>query len=306
MMGYKLPRSTLLLVDHDQQQIERLQKLFGGKYQIELAENGEIALQTAFDGDIDLVLCSAESQLIGGAELCSEIKNNPVTQHIPVIMYSPHPSEAQEQVCLDQGAIDYVSYQSSDSLVHSRVRNHMMLVEQQKVLEHVSCTDGLTGLANRMQLDTTLNRQWYAALRAGNSIALLMIDIDHFKYYNDEYGHLQGDECLRQVADAIEQSKCRQEDFAARYGGEEFVLLLPYTNLQGASQIAAQLLENVRKLQIPAAPQAAHKQVTVSVGVAAMSPKFDPHSISEPTELIKLADQKLFAAKRSGRNKFCA
>uniref|UniRef100_UPI0030F417E8 GGDEF domain-containing protein n=1 Tax=Paraglaciecola sp. TaxID=1920173 RepID=UPI0030F417E8 len=211
----------------------------------------------------------------------------------------------EEQMCLEIGAIDYIRRKALPQILHSRVRNHMILVEHQKMLEHVSSTDGLTGLANRMQLDTTLNRVWHAAIRAGHSIGLLMIDIDHFKFYNDEFGHIQGDECLKMVASTIAKCKCRDEDFAARYGGEEFVLLLPYTTLDGATKVAKQLLKNVRQLNIPAAARTEADRVTVSVGVAAMSPKFDPVQNISPMELINQADMQLFKAKRSGRDRLC-
>ena len=303
--GFTLPRSTLLLVETDTQQIASLQGMFSSEYNIEVAKEVKQAANIAFDMDIDLILCAVGSPSISGPELCRLIKNNPITQHIPVILLADQPSSAEEQMCLELGAIDYVNRDSVPAILFSRVRNHMVLVEHQKMLEHVSSTDGLTGLANRMQLDTTLNRVWHAAIRAGHSVGLLMIDIDHFKFYNDEFGHIQGDECLKLVASAIAKSQCREEDFAARYGGEEFVLLLPYTTLEGAKKVAKQLLNNVRQLNIPAAKRSGTDRVTVSVGVASMSPKFDPVQNISPMELIKQADSQLFKAKRAGRDRLC-
>tara|TARA_R110000868_G_scaffold1772_12_gene14144 strand:+ start:1063 stop:1983 length:921 start_codon:yes stop_codon:yes gene_type:complete len=304
-VSYTLPRSTLLLVDADTQQLATLRTMFSEDYNIEEAHDGKQAANAAFDKDIDLILCAVQSPNISGPELCTLIKNNPVTSHIPIILLSNKASAEEEQMCLELGAIDYINHKTAKQILFSRVHNHMVLVEHQKMLEHVSSTDGLTGLANRMQLDTTLNRVWHAAIRAGHSIGLLMIDIDHFKFYNDEFGHIQGDECLKLVASAIAKSKCREEDFAARYGGEEFVLLLPYTTLEGATKVAKQLLKNIRKLNIPAAQRAETDRVTVSVGVAAMSPKFDPLQNISPMELINQADMQLFKAKRAGRDRLC-
>lgn len=304
-IGYTLPRSTLLVVDADTQQIAALRTMFSHEYNIEVVQDGKEAANTAFDRDIDLILCAVNSPNISGPELCALVKNNPITCHIPIILLADDASPEEEQMCLEIGAIDYIRRKALPQILHSRVRNHMILVEHQKMLEHVSSTDGLTGLANRMQLDTTLNRVWHAAIRAGHSIGLLMIDIDHFKFYNDEFGHIQGDECLKMVASTIAKCKCRDEDFAARYGGEEFVLLLPYTTLDGATKVAKQLLKNVRQLNIPAAARTEADRVTVSVGVAAMSPKFDPVQNISPMELINQADMQLFKAKRSGRDRLC-
>ncbi|MEP7705594.1 diguanylate cyclase [Paraglaciecola sp. 25GB23A] len=300
-----LPRSVLLLVESNNKTLDTLRTMFGQQYIIEVAEDGQQALNLVYELDIDLILSAVEIPIISGLELCKRVNNNPLTQHIPVIFLASAASIEEEQMCLEIGAIDYINQFATPQIIHARIINHMRLVEQQKVFEYVSCTDGLTGLANRMQLDTTLNRVWHAAIRAGYSIGLLMIDIDHFKDYNDQYGHIEGDECLKLVATTIASSKGREEDFAARFGGEEFVLLLPYTDLVGAKRVARQLIKNIQNLNIPAAKSANAEQVTVSVGVAAISPKFNPLQNSSPLELINQADINLFKAKRAGRNRIC-
>lgn len=305
ILDHTLPQSTLLLVLSDQQTLDSLNTMFGQHYVIKVAGDGQQAVNLIYELDIDLILSAEDVTTISGSELCMLVKNNPLTQHIPVIIMASKPSVEDEQICLETGAIDYIHQDATPQIIHSRIINHMRLVEQQKRLEYVSCTDGLTGLANRMQLDTTLNRIWHAAIRAGCSIGLLMIDIDHFKDYNDQYGHIKGDECLKLVASAIAASKGRDEDVAARFGGEEFILLLPYTDLAGARKVARQLLKNVQNLNIPAAKNANAPQVTVSVGVAASTPKFDPLQSISPMELINRADIKLFKAKRAGRNRIC-
>jgi diguanylate cyclase (GGDEF)-like protein len=300
-----LPRSILLLVASDPQILNGWQAIFGSEYIVEVAEDGQQAINLVYELDIDLILSAVNVPSISGPELCLLIKKNPLTQHIPLIFLASAASIEEEQRCLEIGAIDYITQHATQQIIHSRIVNHMRLVEQQKVFEYVSCTDGLTGLANRMQLDTTLNRMWHAAIRAGHSIGLLMIDIDHFKDYNDQFGHIEGDECLKSVAATIASSKGREEDFAARFGGEEFVLLLPYTDLVGAKRVARQLIKNIQNLNIPAAKNSNVEQVTVSVGVAAISPKFDPLQNISPIELINQADINLFKAKRAGRNRIC-
>jgi diguanylate cyclase (GGDEF)-like protein len=304
-LDHTLPRSTLLLVEPNKKLLDEFRAIFAQTYNVEVAEDGQQAANLIYDLDIDLILSEVSLPTISGSELCVLVKNNPLTQHIPVILLSETPSTEEEQLCLELGAIDYINKHAIAQIIHSRVYNHMRLVEQQKVLEHVSSTDGLTGLANRMQLDTTLNRNWHAAIRAGYSIGLLMIDIDHFKDYNDQFGHIKGDECLKWIASAIANTKSREEDFAARFGGEEFVLLLPFTDLSGAKRVAKQLIKNIRNLNIPAAKNANAEFVTVSVGVAAIAPKFDPLQTINPMELINRADINLFKAKRAGRNRLC-
>ena len=182
----------------------------------------------------------------------------------------------------------------------------MLMVAQHKRLAQVSCTDGLTGLANRMQLDTMLNKEWYAAVRGGHSVAALMIDIDHFKLFNDEFGHLEGDACLKIIAAIIASSKRRERDFAARYGGEEFVLLLPFTDLNGAKQVAQELIENVQNRNIKSAKQASHPMVTISIGISAFSPTHKKSATADPIDLIDKADINLFKAKQAGRNQYAA
>ncbi len=182
----------------------------------------------------------------------------------------------------------------------------MTMVAQQKKLAQVSCTDGLTGLANRMQLDTMLNKEWYAAVRGNHSVAALIIDIDHFKLFNDEFGHLEGDNCLKIIAIIIASSKRRERDFAARYGGEEFVLLLPFTDLKGAKQVAQELIQNVQDRNIQSAKKASYPVVTISVGISAFSPTHKKNAVVNPIDLIGKADIHLFKAKQAGRNQYSA
>ena len=155
-----------------------------------------------------------------------------------------------------------------------------------------------------MQLDTMLNKEWYAAVRGNHSVAALIIDIDHFKLFNDEFGHLEGDSCLKIIATIIASSKRRERDFAARYGGEEFVLLLPFTDLKGAKKVAQELIQNVQNRNIQSAKQASHPVVTISVGIAAFSPTHKKNAVVNPIDLIGKADIHLFKAKQAGRNQY--
>lgn len=171
------------------------------------------------------------------------------------------------------------------------------LQAQQVALEGLAYRDGLTELGNRRALDATLLREWHLTVERGEPVALLMIDIDFFKQFNDSYGHLAGDECLRGVAGALNTRLGRETDFLARYGGEEFALIAPATTLAGAHQLAHELRERVQRLGI-ANDGSPYGVVTVSIGVAAgvESPTAGPLS------LLQAADTALYRAKDSGRN----
>jgi diguanylate cyclase (GGDEF)-like protein len=165
-----------------------------------------------------------------------------------------------------------------------------------------SVTDGLTELANRRQFDDLLAQEWKHALRDRKPLALIMVDVDSFKKYNDTYGHAHGDECLKQIAQALVKGGRRQYDISARYGGEEFALILPNINLANARRRAEHLRKKVEALQIPHPSSETSSWITISLGVAALVPS----SASDPAVLLKLADQALYKAKRTGRNRVCS
>jgi diguanylate cyclase (GGDEF)-like protein len=166
-------------------------------------------------------------------------------------------------------------------------------------LERHSQSDGLTGLGNRRYFELRLHEEWSRATRQHWPISVLFIDIDYFKRYNDHYGHLQGDDCLRRVAEAIQHAVKRDIDVAARYGGEEFVILLPDTHLAGAEQVARELQQAIRKLHIEHRGSNVEPFVTLSIGIASHIPRFP----EKPEELLHAADTALYQAKEHGRNR---
>lgn len=165
-------------------------------------------------------------------------------------------------------------------------------------LERFSNRDGLTGLSNRRYFEQRLQEEWSLSTRQQRPIALLFIDIDYFKRYNDHYGHLRGDDCLRRVAEAIGKAVKRDIDVAARYGGEEFVILLPGTDLSGAEQVARELQTAIRHLHIEHRSSNVEPFVTLSIGIASLIPRFP----DKPEELLHAADTALYEAKHHGRN----
>ncbi len=178
------------------------------------------------------------------------------------------------------------------------LRDMTVQKEAQRALEQLANKDGLTGIANRRSFDNTLETEWRRAMRKTKSLTLLMVDVDHFKGYNDTYGHQAGDECLRRVAAAMVDIPVRVGDQVARYGGEEFAVILPDVNLQGAAVVAERIRAAVEQLALVNRVADAGL-VTVSIGVASVTASRN-HT---PSQLIALADAALYDAKRRGRNR---
>ncbi|MBM2811015.1 MAG: response regulator receiver modulated diguanylate cyclase [Chloroflexi bacterium] len=189
-----------------------------------------------------------------------------------------------------------------DRLVVAMVRDITRRKDLERQLEERSLSDGLTGIANRRRFDEVLEKEWRRATREPTSLALLMIDIDHFKDYNDALGHLAGDDCLRQVAQALEHTVRRAGDLVARYGGEEFAVLLPNTSMPAACDLAEKMRARVEDLQIPHTSGRPCPYLTVSIGVAVVESAVGDVAI----DLISAADDALYQAKGEGRNRVSA
>lgn len=179
-----------------------------------------------------------------------------------------------------------------------RKRAEAELKNHRDILESLSKRDGLTNIANRRCFDDYLNQEWRRAARSRRPLSLIMMDIDFFKRYNDNYGHIAGDECLKQIAGALQKSVKRPEDLVARYGGEEFACILPETDAKGALRVANDLQESISSLGILHAFSTVADHVTVSIGGATIHPS----PITSPGLLIETADRLLYGAKKKGRN----
>jgi diguanylate cyclase (GGDEF)-like protein len=159
--------------------------------------------------------------------------------------------------------------------------------------------DGLTEIANRRCFDEQFKKEWRRCHREQRPLALMMCDVDHFKLYNDTYGHQMGDECLKHIADALLRVTKRPGDVVARYGGEEFVVILPSTDSDGARQVAEALQDELQRLKIPHASSSVNPYVTLSIGVAGMLPTRE----CALDKLLGIADEALYQAKENGRNR---
>jgi diguanylate cyclase (GGDEF)-like protein len=180
------------------------------------------------------------------------------------------------------------------------VRKEQLLAQANESLSRQSTTDGLTGIANRRKFDQMLAIEWQRAARSGNSLSLLLVDIDHFKRYNDHYGHVAGDECLRRVTHVLASCVRRAGELLARYGGEEFVLLLPGADLDHARDLAQRCLHAMHRENIPHGSSPTADHITFSIGVAQLYPA----GAKDPESLVNAADTAMYRAKTDGRDRY--
>jgi len=183
--------------------------------------------------------------------------------------------------------------------IRDRKRSEEQLAQLQARLEEMSYQDGLTGVANRRMFDAVLEREWNEARRSGQALSLVMLDIDYFKQYNDHYGHLQGDECLRQVARSLLSASTRARDFLGRFGGEEFVMILPDTDAQSAMRVAERCRALVLDQGIAHEGAGIGRTLTISLGVATQLPE----EAGSARDLVERVDRRLYEAKQQGRNR---
>jgi diguanylate cyclase (GGDEF)-like protein len=295
-----LPRRPRLLVVDDQAvNVQAMYQVFGADHQLFVATSGLQAEKLAHEKQPDLVLLDVVMPDVDGFEVCRRLKSDPITRDIPIIFVTGQNDEAAETRALDVGAVDFITKPINPRIVRARVRTHITLKQHSDRLRRIALVDGLTGLYNRRCLDEVLHRESRRALRTSRPMALLMLDIDHFKRYNDQYGHGAGDVCLQRVAATLATTLTRPGDLAARYGGEEFACVLPETDRAGALAVAAMLEERVRRLHIEHADSPTAPVVTVSIGLATTDTLFS----GDTAALLAQADAALYRAKLAGRGR---
>lgn len=298
-MEFKKP--TILVVDDMTTTLLLIHDLLKDTYEVKIAKSGTKALEILESpNDIDLILLDIEMPDINGYDVCKRIKNNETIKNIPIIFITGRTSQEDEEYGLNLGAIDYITKPFNNAIVKLRIKNYLNLKIKNDMLEKLSMYDGLTNIRNRRFFDETFEKTFSEIKRDKKSLAVLMIDIDFFKPYNDNYGHGQGDETLRKVAKALEKTIKRPSDFVARYGGEEFVILLKDINKDGVEAVANNLLNAVRELKITHEFSKIENYVTVSIGVSYYNSSSDITKL----ELLLKADETLYNVKNSGRNNF--
>jgi diguanylate cyclase (GGDEF)-like protein len=290
---------SVAIIDDSQENILELSDILKDFCIVMTATTGMKGLELIFSQNPDVVLVDARLDDMDGFEVCRILKADPRTEDIPIIFISSQRTEEDERIGLTAGAIDFINKPFSPLIVAARIKNHLRMKEQSDFLRNLSMTDGLTGLANRRQLDKYLDAEWRRCARISAPFSLIMIDIDYFKPYNDSYGHLQGDECLKAVANALSGTIQRPGDILARFGGEEFLAILPGIDLKGAVYLAEKMRQSVSSLGMPHKASLVADHVTISAGVAT-----EPSCRDKSThELVKVVDDQLYRAKSSGRNR---
>ena len=294
------PRARLLIVDDDPINLRLLDGMLSDDYDISVALGGEQALKRVAATPPDLILLDIQMAGMDGYEVCKRLKESEHTCVIPVIFVTANGDANEEIKGLELGAVDYITKPFHPLIVKVRLKNHLELKRQRDILNRLSSLDGLTGIANRRFFDKVLVQEWNRTLRSDDEMSLMMIDVDHFKLYNDHYGHIAGDDCLKAISRTLAAALPRSTDLMARFGGEEFVCVLTCTGQQGAANVAEKLRQSVLALGIPHARSEISPTVTVSIGTATARP-----SINElhPENLLHAADTQLYLAKSSGRNR---
>jgi diguanylate cyclase (GGDEF)-like protein len=296
------PRPHVLAVDDEPLNLQTIIALLEPEFRISVASDGATALELAQRPDApDLILLDIMMPGMTGYEVCRRLKDDETTRDIPVAFVTSIDDARAETRGLELGAIDYIVKPFNGAVTLARVRTHVRLRIAQRRLAQLSELDGLTGIANRRRFDQAFATEWKRAARYGTPLALVMVDLDFFKLLNDRYGHPAGDECLQRVAGAVTAALRRPTDLAARVGGEEFAALLADTEFDGALQVAREIAESVRSLDIAHA-SSPHRRATVSCGVAVMRPRDGVAHL----ELLERADRALYRAKEAGRDRVSA
>lgn len=296
--------ASLLLVDDDVTVIQFMGRSLAEAGRLRFAGNGEEALRLSHESVPDLIMLDAEMPGMNGFEILKAMKSDPILVDVPVIFITSHVETDFEVTALQMGAADFIPKPLRPAPVLARVRTHLRLKQLTDQLRRAAATDVLTGIANRRRFDELLELEWLRMRRTAEPMSLLLVDVDHFKLFNDRYGHPQGDACLREVAMALHANCQRPADFVARYGGEEFVVLLPQTPRDSAMRIAAGMLESVKRLNIVHEDSPTAAEVSVSIGVGYHDIRATGSANADGLQsgdLVLAADKALYAAKRAGR-----
>lgn len=309
-------KPNILLVDDDATVIQVISKCLVGLGRLRFATNGAAALRLAREEPPDLLLLDAEMPGMGGFEVWEAMRNEPALREVSVIFVTSHSEEAMEEKGLAMGASDFIAKPVRPAILVARVKTQLRLKLAVDSLKKLATTDSLTQCANRRILDERLAYECSRTMRAHRPMSVMMIDVDHFKKFNDHYGHPQGDLALAAVAQALRRSACRPGDLVARYGGEEFAVILPDTDHVGAQIVADAVHKEIEKIGI------AHLatelgRLSVSVGVSSFDESSVgwqaadtccPPEMARPAGLtaeiqLAAADRALYAAKRAGRSR---
>ena len=323
-------QAIVLLVDDQAMVGEAIRRMLGNENDIEFhfCEDPAKAVETAIEVNATIILQDLVMPDIDGMTLLRFYKNHPDTKDIPVIILSSKDDAEIKSDTFSNGANDYLvklpepielvarirchsrhylltkqrdeAYETMRNMQEQLATANSQLEEHNVEIQRLSSQDGLTGIANRRRFDDFLDKEWRRATREkdGTEISLIMIDIDYFKIYNDSYGHQAGDDCLKNVALALNKCVHRATDLIARYGGEEFVCVLVNTPLEGAVTLAENMRQAIEDCNLAHNHSKVADRISISLGVSTMIPTQE----NSPENIIKEADDALYKAKETGRN----
>ncbi len=299
MKNVKIPMQKILIVDDSLSDIKALGEELKKDYKVIFATSGREALDIAMsDKSPDLILLDILMPGIGGFEVCKRLKDEMSTREIPVIFVTAKDDDVEKVKGLELGAVDYITKPFFVPIVKARVKTHLELMKHRDKVENISSLDRLTTIPNRHHFEDVFEMEWRHAVRGKRSMSLILMDIDSFTEFNDNYGPAAGDDCLRQVAETLASSIKRRTDYVARYGGGEFVIILPETDFDGAVLVAEMMRERIESLNIRHAFSKVADRISLSMGVAGIVPP--PDSLSDV--LKEAAEKLLLDAKQQGGN----
>lgn len=294
-------RQTILIVDDEAASFAILSQVLKDKYRVLVAKNGEQALKIVDRDAVDCILLDILMPGMDGYEVLRRLKNSDHSKDIAVILTTAKSEDQDEGKGLHLGAVDYIRKPFNLPIVEARVRTHLELRLKNRILTELVSLDGLTNIYNRRKFDESLTQEFKRNQRAGLCLGLLLLDVDHFKPYNDNYGHAAGDACLRRVASCLKGALKRPGDFLARYGGQEFVMLLPDTDSNGLAWMAQNVQQRLQELHIPHEFSPTASCLTLSIGGAVARAQ---NGCKSANELLQRAGAQLCEAKNAGRNTF--
>ncbi|EEH31674.1 cyclic-di-GMP-producing response regulator Rrp1 [Borreliella burgdorferi] len=297
--AFEAENQKLLIVDDSPHNLDLLVNILQGAYEIEVATNGLDALKQVEKDSPDLILLDIGLPDINGYEVCRKLKSDPDTKEIPVIFISSRSSTDAQLEGFNVGGVDYILKPFNSRIIDARVKTHLELKRLRDYFKSLSRIDGLTQIPNRRFFMDKFSKSWMKALESKEIIIVGMLDIDNFKNYNDNYGHTNGDECLKSIAKALYKVSLKYKIDVARYGGEEFIFFSVNKSLNEMINIIKTMINDIKRLRIVHEHSSVSSIVTVSIGLAQEVP-IDNNF----TNIIKLADRKLYEAKVSGRNQF--
>lgn len=270
------------------------------------AENGLEALEIFSKHPIDLILMDVEMPGMDGFETTKRFRALSKKHWIPIIFLSGMTSDSHYQKGIEAGGDDYLTKPVRPVILKAKLMAMERIIKirddlqhANETLEQINLTDPLTQIPNRRGFDEFAARIWGDSSRKQTPVCIIMIDIDHFKLYNDNYGHIEGDNCLKKVSHALAQSIQRPCDMVARFGGEEFIAILPDTRLEGGKILAEKMRDNIEKLGITHKHSPLNEVITISIGVSSC---LNPRNTAI-TDLIASADKSLYKSKKLGRNR---